>query len=909
MRFLIITISLFFFLPAMASAQLTATATKTDASCPSNGSITIQVSGGTSPYSFSINGGATWQSTNVFTNLSANTYNVIIRDAANATFNINAIVVQDVYNDMQPTASTQVENCYGSNTGSITLSMPSNQGTSPYTYSISTDGTNFSVVSANNSATSYKFNNLAPGKYYIRVQDACMAYQTREATLMAANNYALTIHSVYARPNSCLQMDYYVTPSLGLNYPHTFYAYPNGNLSTTPYTMTVTASNLVTIPGTNLTGFKFTLPNPATFTGSYYTFKYTDVCVTDVTNPRVIAKTQNLGDFRIAFTSRNCQTDADIILGEGWKLPASVVITPTNGGTTIIKTVSSEAERSAIFSGLTNGLNYTVKVSDECNRETTQTFNMFTPVPAMRTHVECGGTIPGTANLSFDGFATGWQSPVTATINSGPGTFYSADLKKAFVASYPIVSSNSANDPIVRFYNLAPGIYNITFTDGCINVNKNVEISDHFFQPTLSPALVTGCSGSRVLKSTAYQTCQGSTSAISADVKKGTSETVFSNGQASPFSISNVSNDVYSIYYYKFFTGSATDARNVFKVNSSDLYNGALLLKKETIQVTDAPTNPKVASVISAKCTDGTIAIQLVSDPNTAAIKQYQIETSPGSGVFTPYQASPNFTVSTYGTYAARMEDSCGNSGISAVSITAHPKPEIIPVGNTCLGGDINLRVEIPLNATAEWTKPNGTKVSGNHLLIQNASEADKGTYTVKVTYKVGSCTEVAETKFILDNCFALPVNWGKLSAIIKNGTLIINWSTLKEINNSYFEIQASKDGKIWKPIGKVNSLAHDGNSDVEIEYLFQNNLSDIIGLLGIPALLTMVLAGYGRKNKYLKVLLIATLIITGFSIGCKKQNDTLLNNDKDARIWIRVVQVDIDGQQKTSGIVQAVNE
>jgi hypothetical protein len=50
-----------------------------------NGSITVNASYGVSPYSYSINGGVTFQTASVFTNLCPGTYTIITTDATNAT--------------------------------------------------------------------------------------------------------------------------------------------------------------------------------------------------------------------------------------------------------------------------------------------------------------------------------------------------------------------------------------------------------------------------------------------------------------------------------------------------------------------------------------------------------------------------------------------------------------------------------------------------------------------------------------------------------------------------------------------------------------------------------------------------------------------------------------------------------
>lgn len=120
------------------SQGLTATTSTTAATCPANGSITVTASGGAGGYLYSITSGPVIkpeQPSNTFTDLPPGAYSLRVKDNNNATFDVNATIANR-YVDMQPTASATNEICFGSNTGSIRLSMPAGQGTAPYTYTI-----------------------------------------------------------------------------------------------------------------------------------------------------------------------------------------------------------------------------------------------------------------------------------------------------------------------------------------------------------------------------------------------------------------------------------------------------------------------------------------------------------------------------------------------------------------------------------------------------------------------------------------------------------------------------------------------------------------------------------------------------------------------------------------------------
>ncbi len=124
-----------------------------------NGSINVgATTGGTSPYTYSFNGGGFTSTTN-YTNLSAGTYTITVQDANNCTFTVNPVIT----NVAGPTAivrNTTSSTCGGAN-GSITLGAVTG-GTAPYTYSVG--GSPFT------STTSYT--GLVANTYTVIVQDA-----------------------------------------------------------------------------------------------------------------------------------------------------------------------------------------------------------------------------------------------------------------------------------------------------------------------------------------------------------------------------------------------------------------------------------------------------------------------------------------------------------------------------------------------------------------------------------------------------------------------------------------------------------------------------------------------------------------------------------------------------------------
>lgn len=62
--------------------------------CGNDGSISITTSGGLPPYQYSINGGATYTTSSVFNGLSANTYNVVVKDTSGSTIQRSVVITQ-----------------------------------------------------------------------------------------------------------------------------------------------------------------------------------------------------------------------------------------------------------------------------------------------------------------------------------------------------------------------------------------------------------------------------------------------------------------------------------------------------------------------------------------------------------------------------------------------------------------------------------------------------------------------------------------------------------------------------------------------------------------------------------------------------------------------------------------------
>ncbi|MGE9313013.1 DUF6923 family protein [Niabella sp. CJ426] len=176
--------------------------------------------------------------------------------------------------------------------------------------------------------------------------------------------------------------------------------------------------------------------------------------------------------------------------------------------------------------------------------------------------------------------------------------------------------------------------------------------------------------------------------------------------------------------------------------------------------------------------------------------------------------------------------------------------------------------------------------------------------YTIKDNQ--GNISNHATIKVTVDA--TLPVTLGSLEARVVNGQLIVNWSTLSEWSNAYFDIEISKDGGHFVKIGTVNSLAANGNSSSALHYNFKADLAAATGLLGI-SLFTVVFGCllFNKRNQWVCSLMIAAgLIFIGLT-SCSKQDAAM--NDKGQKVFVRLKQVDKDGNYKYVKVVEAIQQ
>ncbi|WP_343488165.1 T9SS type A sorting domain-containing protein [Allomuricauda sp. d1] len=154
---------------------LAATATTTDATCfdGADGAIQINASGGIAPYEYSLDNGATFQANPVFTSLTPNAYEVLVRDANLCTTTASPTIGQP--QELSLVVDEQ-RSLTAANTDDGAISITITGGTPPYTYEWFADN--------GFASTDEDITNLAGGTYTLIVRDANQTNDADGCTLV-----------------------------------------------------------------------------------------------------------------------------------------------------------------------------------------------------------------------------------------------------------------------------------------------------------------------------------------------------------------------------------------------------------------------------------------------------------------------------------------------------------------------------------------------------------------------------------------------------------------------------------------------------------------------------------------------------------------------------------------------------
>ena len=392
-----------------------------DATCNggTNGSISINVTGGTPSYSYSWSNGATTQN---ISGIAAGTYTVTVTDA-------NTCLTFESYTISEPTAisigsTVNHVTCNGNSDGDISLSVSG--GTPSYTYSWSTGSTNSSI------------SGLTGGSYTTTVTDGASCQEVQNITVNEPGVIAIT------KSNSNV--------SCYGGSDGTATAFVNGG--TLPFSYSWSTGD--------------TVGGISGLTAGSYNFTITDV---NGCNDTAIFSISQPSMLTVSITGNNISCNG---ANDG---SASTTVT---GGTTNYSYSWNTGATSSSISGLTAG-SYYVTVTDAQNCTSSDTVVITSPaalsLSGSGTDVSCNGSSDGTATVTPTGgtspYTYSWSNGATVTVTDDNGCTDNTSVTVSqpsvlsLSTSQTDVSCNGGNDgvgTVTPSGGVAPYLY--TWTSG-----------------------------------------------------------------------------------------------------------------------------------------------------------------------------------------------------------------------------------------------------------------------------------------------------------------------------------------------------------------------------------------------------------------------------------------------------------
>jgi gliding motility-associated-like protein len=654
------------------SSITTAVACRGDAT----GSIVITAVGGTSPYAYSINGGTTFQASNIFIGLTANVYSVVVRDANSCPPATASVSVTQPAAILSFTNSKIDVACLGGATGSITIN-PSG-GTAPYSFSID-NGASFQT-------SSNVFSGLVAGSYQVLVRDQNLCTTSAVPVIITAPASAVTFSSTVS-PVSC-------------------FGGANGSITLTPSGGT---------PGYqySINGGAFQASN--SFTG--LSAGVYSIIVRDINLCSTVPANVNVNGPATAVTFTSSTTAVSCFGGADGSISISAI-----GGTPAYEysiTGPGGYQLGSTFSGLSQG-NYTILVRDGNGCDAVNSIvTVAQPsspltLSVTKTDIRCFGSTTGEILASASGGTAGYEFSIDGTTFQTSGIFsnlisnsYTVQVRDA--NNCVTISNVTLTQPVA-----ALAIQTVSSTDAfCLGINDGTitvssviggtpayrySIDGTNFQGTNSftglasgsysvvvrdvndcdsaPSVVTISTGT-VLDFTATPT-----GAVCLGINNGSIALSSETGGTGPYTYSNDNGSSFSATNN--FTGLAPGD---YQVVIQDALNCRSIAKTVTVAAATVITAAVVATPASCANNDGTIEFTSTS----GGMPNYSYSISGPTGTFILNQTLFTDLVSTPGPtgYEAVVRDA--NGCLSAAQTILVPISNIINLDTLYINRTISL--------------------------------------------------------------------------------------------------------------------------------------------------------------------------------------------------------------------------
>ncbi len=648
--------------------------TITDAACgASNGSITLgAVTGGVSPYTYSVDGSA-FTATTSYTNLSAATYTVEVKDANGCTYSTTA----SVSNTDGPTAveTTITDAACGASNGSITLGAVTG-GVSPYTYSV--DGSAFT------STTSYT--NLSAATYTVEVKDANGC--TYSTTASVSNTDGPTAVETTITDAACGASNGSITLGAvtGGVSPYTYSVDGSAFTSTTSYTNLSAGSYTVEVKDANGCTYSTTASVNNTDGPTAVETTITDAAcgasngsitlgaVTGGVSPYTYSVDGSAFTATTSYTNLSAATyTVEVKDANGCTYSTTASVNNTDGPTAVETTITDAAcgasNGSITLGAVTGGVSpYTYSVDGSAFTSTTSYTNLSAATYTVEVKDANGCTYSTTASVSNTDGPTAVETTITDAACGASNGSITLGAVTGGVSPYTYSVDGSAFTSTTSYTNLSAGSYTVEVKDanGCTySTTASVSNTDG---PTAVETTITDAA------------CGASNGSISLGAV---------TGGVSPYT--------YSV------DGSAFTATTSYTNLSAATYtvevkdaNGCTYSTTASVSNTDGPTAVET-TITDAACgaSNGSISLGAV----TGGVSPYTYSVD-GSA----FTSTTSYTNLSAATYTVEVKDANGCTFSTSAIIMQMPSATAIISGNASICAGTSIGLSVTMTGTGPWT-------------------------------------------------------------------------------------------------------------------------------------------------------------------------------------------------------------
>ncbi len=801
---------------AQCPVTISGSVSTTGASCPSNGSATINtnIPGGSGQNYTLISGPAgvplnTPQASNIFNALLPGIYTVRVSCAGNQQ-NFSFSIADNYPRITDINFSVTNNSCTNSLQGGTVVVSSVSGGRAPFQYSLVQNSDPNYADNLSNYGASATLTGSANSTYQLRVKDACNQYFTRTVQFasymppvhidpwLALNDQSCSSNATsiyYSIYNAATGNYTNLQPYIDAGITVTMWQAPNSfncdgsNLSALPagcgapvYQNTVTTDTMIIpiVPGYNY------IVRTQTACGQW-AMRCLDLSW--YLEPKYYVDVQSSGCGGNAGGERMIirQTGAEFI-----KYPA--IVTVRNSSNVIVDTKTLSSENDIYESPLLPLGIYTVRLVDACSRTINNT--VYSPAsntdpvnlnPSYYSLYACAagsatqaGTTQG--HLDLEGYVPNLANSII-TITSGPSNVGVSGV------NYPLGTST------YLWTNMLPGNYTASIS------SPNAVCGTRTLNFTIDNSLLLQQS----LSANATSYCSGGGSVTASSIYNGPFSIEYglynalNNGEISRNSTGEFNNLPAGSYYIKMIMWDYC-AGNEFSVNSN------------TVTIIGGSGLPDISKKVGVNCETsagaptGTASIFLELAGAAPLLLEYKPVLASSYSVYSN-NAPNNVTISSLipnTIYDIRLT-SCGKTYSTQVAVGQLQNFSTITTVSPCNGAAYTLRAPLFTGASYSWRNPSGTIVSATdnyHIASYNSSY--DGVYNARISF--GTCVSRDFNIGISSvNCGQLlPLKLSSFTISKLNCGNLLKWTMEGELLAFGFELQKSTDGFSYINISRI---------------------------------------------------------------------------------------------------------